>query len=136
MKILGIDVGEKRIGLAVSDELGIRAYELGVVEANNFANRLSAILKEHNIEKIVVGRPRSLSGDLGPQAKRIQDFVKINIEPLNKEIIWEDETLTTAEAKNELLKEGLSIKEIKQKIDVVAAKIILQGYLNHYEKKT
>lgn len=129
MKILGIDVGEKRIGLAISDDMQMIARELEVVPIENFQVRFSQILAENEIGKIVIGRPRNLAGDLGPQAKRVEEFAKANIEPSGKEIVWEDETLTSVKAEEELKSRGVTSRDIKSNIDAVAAKIILQSYL-------
>jgi putative Holliday junction resolvase len=129
MKILGVDVGEKRIGLAISDEMQMIARELGVVPVAEFSSQLKSILEKEDVSKIVVGRPRNLSGDLGPQAARVEEFARKEIEPLGKEVIWEDETLTSTKAEEELKNSGATPEEIKNKLDAVAARIILQSYL-------
>ncbi|HBG81282.1 TPA: Holliday junction resolvase RuvX [candidate division CPR2 bacterium] len=129
MKTLGIDVGEKRIGLAVSDEMQMIARELGVLSVEDFGLKIKEIISDEGIEKIVVGRPRNLSGDLGPQAERVGEFVDKEIRLLGKVIIWEDETLTSKKAEEELKNAGASLVEIKKRIDAVAARIILESYL-------
>lgn len=131
MKVLGIDVGERRIGLAISDELRFTARELGVVAPEDFESRLRNILETEEVGKIVVGRPRTMSGDLGPQAQRVAEFVEGKIKPFGREVIWEDETLTSVQAEEELKKMKMDREEIKKRIDAVAARIILQSYLNN-----
>lgn len=131
MKYLGIDVGEKRVGVAISDEMGILAREQGAYSPDELPQVLANILESEEVEKIIVGRPRNASGDLGPQYLKTLKYVDDNLLFVKEIICWEDETLTSLKAENELKERGFSGKEIKQKVDAVAAKIILQGYLDH-----
>jgi len=131
MKYLGIDIGEKRVGVAISDEMGIIAREKGVYNTDKFALILKEILLNEKIEKIIIGRPRNASGNLGFQFLKTVKFVDENLLFAKDMICWEDETLTTLKAENELKEKGFNSKEIKNRVDSVAAKIILQGFLNH-----
>ncbi|KKQ93380.1 MAG: hypothetical protein UT66_C0056G0002 [candidate division CPR2 bacterium GW2011_GWC1_39_9] len=129
MRFLAIDVGEKRIGLAITDPTNTIALEHSVVSPDQFKEKLQELFETEGVGAIVVGRPRNLNGDLGPQSKKIEDFIKKEVVGINIEIIWEDESLTSKMAEDELKRKGYSGKEIKEKVDVVAARIILESYL-------
>lgn len=134
MRILGLDVGERRIGLAVSDELGLTAQGLPTLERTALKAdlaRLEELVAEYAAEKVVVGLPRNMDGSLGQQGNRILDFIerlqgripKIPVVP------W-DERLTTKAAERVLLEADTSRSKRKKKVDQIAAVLILQGYLN------
>jgi putative Holliday junction resolvase len=132
MRIMGLDVGSKTIGVAISDELGITAQGLKTIKRKAMEDdlrELDAIISQFKIEKIVVGLPKNMDGSLGKQA----EFVLGWIEDLKNKIqlpveTW-DERLSTVEATKTLLKADLSRKKRKEVIDKVAAVLILQGYL-------
>ncbi|MDP3017295.1 MAG: Holliday junction resolvase RuvX [Deltaproteobacteria bacterium] len=132
MRIMGLDVGSKTIGVAISDELGITAQGLKTIKRKAMEDdlrELDAIISQFKIEKIVVGLPKNMDGSLGKQA----EFVLGWIEDLKNKIqlpveTW-DERLSTVEATKTLLKADLSRKKRKGVIDKVAAVLILQGYL-------
>ena len=132
MRIMGLDVGSKTIGVAVSDELGITAQGLKTVKRKAMEDdlrELYTIISQFQIEKIVVGLPKNMDGSLGKQA----EFVLGWIEDLKNKIqlpveTW-DERLSTVEATKTLLKADLSRKKRKGVIDKLAAVLILQGYL-------
>jgi putative Holliday junction resolvase len=134
MRILALDVGERRIGLAVSDELGLAAHGLPTLERTALSEdlrRLEKIITDRQAEKVVVGLPRNMNGTLGPQAAIVLEF----IERLQKRIpripiIPWDERLSTKAAERVLLEADLSRAKRKKKSDLVAAVIILQGYLD------
>jgi putative Holliday junction resolvase len=129
---MGLDVGSKTIGVAISDELGITAQGLKTIKRKAMEDdlrELDAIISQFKIEKIVVGLPKNMDGSLGKQA----EFVLSWIEDLKNKIqlpveTW-DERLSTVEATKTLLKADLSRKKRKGVIDKVAAVLILQGYL-------
>jgi putative Holliday junction resolvase len=129
---MGLDVGSKTIGVAISDELGITAQGLKTIKRKAMEDdlrELDAIISQFKIEKIVVGLPKNMDGSLGKQA----EFVLGWIEDLKNKIqlpveTW-DERLSTVEATKTLLKADLSRKKRKEVIDKVAAVLILQGYL-------
>ena len=133
MKILGLDVGEKRIGIAISDAMGVIA--LGVEtfyreEENGIIEKLRSIIKTESVTAIVVGLPLNMNGTEGPKAKEAKDFA----EKLKKEIglpvtLW-DERLSTAEVERLMISAGASRAKRKKKIDKLAAQVILQGYLD------
>lgn len=133
MRILGLDVGEKRIGLAVSDELGITAQGIDTVirtETASDLNQIIKIIKEKEISKLVVGLPKNMNGTLGPQVEKVKDFVKLLTEKCPLEIVYWDERLTTVAAQRSLLEGDLSRKKRKMAVDRIAAVLILQGYLD------
>ncbi|OIP24278.1 hypothetical protein AUK11_03585 [bacterium CG2_30_37_16] len=129
MRLLAVDVGEKRIGLAITDPTNTIATEHSVVSPDQFKDKLQELVKTEGVDTIVVGRPRNLNGDLGPQAKRIEDFISKEVVGINIEIIWEDESLTSKMAEEELKQKGFSNQDLKEKVDMVAARIILESYL-------
>ncbi len=133
MRILALDVGEKNIGLAISDELGLIAQGLPTLRHQTKDEDISAIaniLKVHHITEVVVGIPINLDGSLGKKAQEVAVF----LEDLKKKItlpikVW-DERFTSVQAEKVLLEAGLSRKKRKRKIDQLAARLILQNYLD------
>ncbi len=138
MRILGLDAGEKRIGVALSDPLGIIASALTVVEVKTEADgveRVVALAREHEAERIVVGLPRSLDGSLGPQARRVQAFADLLAGRMDIPVVTWDERLSTVEAERTLVRAGIKRDKRKKRLDSVAAAVILQGYLDSRESK-
>jgi putative Holliday junction resolvase len=128
MRVLGIDFGEKRIGLAISDGLGITAQPLAVV--SNIQGIKQVLAERDDVHKIVVGLPKNLKGEIGPQAQKTLVFV----EELKKEtglpvLTW-DERFSTGQAEKVLIEAGLSRKKRKSVVDKSAAALILQSYLD------
>jgi putative holliday junction resolvase len=134
MKYLGLDIGEKKVGVSISDQMGIIAREYGTYSVEDFKNILTDIVKKEEIEKIVIGRPRNSSGDLGPQYLKTVSFVNESLSAFKELICWEDETLTSKKAEEELKIKGFDSYQIKERVDSVAAKIILQGFLDQNDK--
>jgi len=140
LKILGIDMGEKRIGLAVSDPLGITAQGLKTIQLDNpeeIYDKILNIVKEKNIQLIVFGLPRNMNGTLGPKAQKVQEQAKIIQEKSNLPIDFEDERLSTVSAQQVLLMADQSRAKRKKAVDRLSAVIILQSYLDrkNYLKK-
>ena len=135
MRSLGLDVGDRRIGVALSDALGLLASPLTVLERKNEAADIEAILqivKENQVELIIVGLPRSMNGTIGPQAEKVKAFTQKLTEASPVPVEYRDERLTTVAAKR-LLQEANTKKSSKFKkieYDAAAAAIILQSYLN------
>ncbi|SVB77744.1 uncharacterized protein METZ01_LOCUS230598 [marine metagenome] len=133
MKALGIDHGDKRIGIAVSDDLGMLAHPLEYILVEPyevFLKRLKTIVAERQIEQIVVGMPRNMDGSYGPQALKVQGFM----EKLKKSVVvpiqsW-DERLTSVSAMKNLREAGVNAKKAKAKVDASAAAVMLQAYLD------
>jgi putative Holliday junction resolvase len=131
-KILSIDVGEKRVGLATSDELGIIASPFGYLDRENAVEKIVDLIGRENIGQIVVGLPFLPSGTLGSQAKDVQVFVQELQKVVKVGIDFENEILSSVEATNRL-------KQMKRKmgnkgeVDAMAATIILESYMNRIE---
>lgn len=136
-RILSLDYGEKRIGIAVSDPLGITAQPVDYISNKGKKKNLLKIeelISKYNIKKIVIGVPFNLSGGESQKTKEVNRFVEFLRKNLDIEIIGIDESLTTFDAESILIQADISRKKRKEKIDKLAAAIILQQYLN--ENKT
>jgi putative holliday junction resolvase len=133
MKILGLDYGSRRIGVAISDELGMIARGLTTLMRKNREADLDAIVKLvslEGIEKIVIGYPLRLDGSEGIQCEKINRFIGRLEMRLSLPVVRWDETLSTKEAEQLLYKRGLCRSKEKTIVDRIAASIILQGYLD------
>ena len=129
-KILGIDFGEKRIGIAISDETGSIARAYGMLfekSAKEIIKSLVSICQKEKIGEIVVGLPLNLKGEEGVQAEKTKRFVDELKKEIKLPIILEDERLSTKEADRILRERG--VKGRKEKIDTLSAVLILQQYL-------
>ena len=135
MRLLGLDVGDVRIGVAVCDSLEIAAFPVGVVRRVGSLKRdvaaVAAVATEQEAEGIVIGLPLSLNGDVGPQAQKTQGFARAlsNILPMPV-VLW-DESLSSVEAEELLIAQGMSRAKRREKIDQTAAALILESYLLH-----
>ena len=133
MRVLALDHGTKRIGVAVSDELGIIAQPLEFIPAEPLAAfylRLNAILAAKKVAEIVVGMPFNMDGSSGPAAEKVERFVAELKTKVTQPIHTCDERLTTYEAENLLISAGARRKQRKQLIDKMAAAVMLQSYLD------
>ncbi len=131
--LLGLDIGDIRIGVALSDELGVAAHPLCTLTRKNRKVDLIAIsdlVSIHKVERVIIGLPISLDGSIGPQAEKIQNFAKRLAHVIDIPIEFQDERFTTAEAEDLLRELNKDTKEQKELIDEVAAVIILTDYLN------
>ncbi len=132
-RILGLDVGDARIGVSISDELGIAAHGLCTIHRKNIEKDVHAIkhiITEYDVGKLVIGLPKMLSGEIGIQAQKVQQFVQTLQTQLDIPIVTWDERLTTVEAHRILSETGASRKKRKKVIDQLAASLILEAYLN------
>ena len=133
MRVLAIDHGTKRIGLAISDELGMIAQPLEFVPAepfDKFLSRLKELIQEKQVELLLVGMPRNMDGSYGPAALKVQEFVAVLKTALTIPIkIW-DERLTSAQANRFLIQANVRREKRKEKVDKTAAAILLQSYLD------
>ena len=140
MKILGLDLGSRTIGIAISDALGIIASG---VETYRFPDdrydlaleRVRQVVKEKKVEKIVLGYPKHMNGDIGEKALLCEDFKKKLEDELHLEVYLMDERWTTKLATSRLLEADVSRKKRKQVIDKMAAVVILQNYLDSHGGK-
>ena len=136
MRIMGLDFGSKTVGVAVSDPLGITAQGVEIVrrqgenKLRRTLARLEELIKEYEVEKLVVGCPLHMNGDFGERAKKSEEFgTKLSTRTGLPVIYW-DERLTTVEA-DEIMKEaGVRREHRKDYVDKIAAVLILQGYLD------
>ena len=139
MRTLGIDYGDKRIGVAISDPLGIIATGIAVVgKGETFEQdiqEISSLIKKYDgVDEIVVGLPMTMSGAAGIQAEKVMKFVAALKQGFKINIATWDERLTTASAERALIETGMSRAKRKQVIDQSAAANILQNYLDRKKK--
>ena len=131
MKILGLDIGDKRIGIAVSDELEIISTPLEVIENDEkVGEKIREIINKHNIKKVVVGIPYTLKGSVGDQARKTIGFVESTIKNMNVEVDYIDERYTTKIPLKLLAKHSK-----KKMLDKFSAGIILEDYLRRKKGK-
>ncbi len=132
-RILGLDVGEKRIGVAVSDPLGITAQGLEVLIRKDRETDLARLLevgRKYGVRQVVVGLPRHMDGRPGKMAQDILELAQTLGEALDATVIPWDERLTSAEANRLLIQADVSRRRRRQVVDQLAAVLILQGYLD------
>ena len=133
MKLLGIDHGERRIGLAVSDETGTLALPLEQIDAQLAecaCEHIAALARERGIERIVVGLPRNMDGTYGSAAENVRAFIAELRKFLAAEVVEWDERLSTAQAERTMLEADYSRKRRRAQRDALAAQLILQSYLD------
>lgn len=133
MRTLGLDVGERRIGVAISDPEERLAVPLRVLERRGSeadARAIAELARREGVGRIVVGLPVSLNGTLGPQARQTQAFAERLRAATDAEVVLYDERLSTAEADRHLRQLGMREREMRSRRDAVAAAIILQAYLD------
>ena len=133
MRILALDHGTKRIGVAVSDELKMIATPLEFIPAEPFAYvvaRLKELIREKDVELILLGMPRNMDGSYGPAALKVQEFAAVLKDKIAIPIQLWDERLTSAQAQRFLIEGKVRRDERKQKVDKTAAAILLQSYLD------
>lgn len=138
MRILGIDYGDRKIGLAVSDPLGWTAQGLETVRYTNISNalkRIEEVINNYSVEKIVVGLPKNMNGTFGPRTEKTFEFIKQLKVFFNSEIVTWDERLSTVAAENILISGNMRREKRKNIVDTVAASYILQGYLDSTANK-
>ena len=132
-RILALDLGKKRIGLALSDPLGITAQGLPTLERTNIREDLAALQKivaEHEVTQILMGNPLHMSGHESRQSAYTQEFAKRLAERTGLEVKFWDERLTTVEAERVLRQSGISIEKRARAVDRLAAVILLESYLD------
>jgi putative Holliday junction resolvase len=133
MRILALDLGKKRIGLAVSDELGVTAQGLPTIQRKNNRTDLAAlarVVRERSVDRILIGNPLHMSGDAGVQAEAARQFGELVGRYTGKQVQLWDERLTTVEASRVLRESGIGIQKRARAVDQIAAVILLQSYLD------
>ncbi|AAM24474.1 MULTISPECIES: Holliday junction resolvase RuvX [Caldanaerobacter] len=134
MRVLGLDVGDKTIGVAISDVSSTIAQGITTIRRKSFVEDVKAIeeiVKKYSVEKVVVGLPKNMNGSIGPQGEKVIKFGEKLREVLRIPVVFWDERLTTLQAERFLI-EGVDMSRGKRKkvIDKLAATIILQSYLD------
>ncbi len=130
---LALDIGETRIGIAVSDRSGRIATPVKVLpaaEVTGLAKPFRLILEDYEPDIIVSGRPMTMAGERGPQAERVENIAQKLAEDLNLPLEFADERLSSREAKRILREQGLNEKQMRGKVDMVAASLFLQSWLD------
>src|SRR5437879_4476665 len=133
MRILALDHGSKRIGVALSDELKMIAQPLEFIPAQPFGDcvtRLRELLDEKEVELILVGLPRNMDGTYGVAAVKVEEFVDALKSEIPVPIKTWDERLTSAQANRSLIEANVRRQKRKQKVDAMAAALLLQSYLD------
>jgi putative holliday junction resolvase len=133
MRILALDHGTKRIGVAVSDELKLIAQPLEFIPAEPFLavlKRLRELISEKQVESILIGMPRNMNGSYGPAADKVRGFIALLRNEITVPIKTWDERLTSAQANRFLIEGNVRRETRKEKVDQMAAAILLQSYLD------
>ena len=136
MRIMGLDYGERTIGVAVSDALLLTAQGIKTIRrSKKELEELRAIIKDYEVDQIILGYPKNMNGTLGPRAQATEEFAQILKEEFELPITFWDERLSTMGAQRSLLEADVSRAKRKQVIDKMAAVFILQGYLDYIRLK-
>lgn len=135
MRIMGLDVGSKTIGVAISDPMGWTAQGIETVKINEAIEefgmeRLGELIKQYEVTEAVVGYPKNMNNSIGPRAEASERFADLLKEAYSIPVILWDERLTTSAAEKMLISADVSRKNRKKVIDKMAAVMILQGYLD------
>ncbi|APJ11835.1 Holliday junction resolvase RuvX [Bacillus safensis] len=135
MRILGLDLGTKTLGVAISDEMGWTAQGIETIKIDEAGgdfglSRLSEIVAEFGADKIVLGFPKNMNGTVGPRGEASQSFAKVLENTYNVPVVLWDERLSTMAAEKMLISADVSRQKRKKVIDKMAAVMILQGYLD------
>ncbi len=134
MRYLALDHGTKRIGVAVSDELKMIAQPMEYILTepfDAFLVRLKQILAEKEVERVFVGMPRNMDGSFGPAAEKVREFIAVITPQIGVPIQTLDERLTSAQANRVLLQGNVRRSDRKEKVDAMAAAILLQSHLDN-----
>ena len=133
MRILALDVGDKRVGVAISDLTRFLARSLKVIQRGPHQKDFAAVarlIEEYDVERVVVGHPRSLDGTVGEQAKKVERYAEGMAKALDVPVVLWDERFSTVSAERLMREAGLRGKKKRERIDAVAAAVILQDYLD------
>lgn len=133
IRILGLDVGSRTIGVAISDPLGLTAQGITTIKRIKLEYDINSIreyCKTYSVDTIVVGLPKNMNGTIGTQGESVLEFSEVLKKELNVKIVHWDERLTTVAAHNAMLEANFSRKKRKELVDKIAAVYILQGYLD------
>lgn len=138
MRIMGIDFGDARIGVAMSDPLGWTAQGLETIAwkggMEQPAERIGKLAKDYGVEKIIIGFPKNMNGTIGPRGEKTMEFIGVLSRFTGIEIVKWDERLSTVAANRTMHEVGMKTSKKKQVVDQIAAVFILQGYLDSMSK--
>jgi len=135
-RLLGLDIGGRRIGVAVSDELGMIASPVAMIErGSDVARELRALIERYGASRLVAGLPVGMSGREGSQAAETRAYADALAAEVGLPLEYWDERLTTSIAEKHLIATGTRREKRKQRVDAVAAAVILQGYLDNQRWK-
>jgi putative Holliday junction resolvase len=132
MRYLGLDIGDRRIGVALSDPSGMLASPLTIIERSQELADLEAIdsiIKQNDVGWVIVGLPRSMNGSLGRQAEKVSDFTNKLCQHIQVPVAFRDERLTTVSARRFMRESGSKKARARARDDAIAAALILQGFL-------
>ena len=132
-RIMGLDVGDKTIGIAVSDPLGLTSQGITTIRRKGIKSdlkELSELIEEYDVETLVVGLPKNMNNTLGPQGEKVLKFVEKLKAKLDIEVVFQDERLSTVSAEKMLISSDVRREKRREVIDKVAATYILQTYLD------
>jgi putative Holliday junction resolvase len=138
MRLIGLDVGDRTIGVALSDPLGLIAQGMEVIRRKGIENdfkRLGELIEQYSVEKGVIGLPKNMDGSVGPQAEKVMKFANVFKIRFDIPVVMTDERLTTVAAEKMLISADVSRAKRKQVIDKMAAVFILQGYLDGMQRE-
>ena len=139
MRVAGLDIGEKRIGVAVSDPLGITAQPVGVVERKSVrrdVEAIGALLAQYRVARVVAGLPLQMNGLEGTQAARVRAFGDAFAAGTGLEVSYQDERLTTVQSERLLVESGMRRDKRRTVIDKLAAVLILQAWMDAHPGET
>ena len=139
MRILGIDYGEKRVGLAISSPVGHIAQGLPTIErmdGKDYLEELADIIEEKEVSEIVVGLPKNMNDTIGEKAEEVLEFVETLKSKFGLPVHTFDERLTTVRAHRAMTGAKMSKKGKKKRVDMIAAQFILQAYLDQISRST
>ena len=135
-KLLGLDHGDKRFGIALSDAGQLIATPRLLVEGEvALWQALNSLVEEEEVEAVVIGLPLNMDGSEGPRARKVIEFSRVLEEKTGLPVHFHDERLSSFEAENALCEAGVYGEKRKSRVDMVAAQIILQGYLNQMNEE-
>ena len=135
-KLLGLDHGDKRFGIALSDAGKLIATPKLLVEGEiALWQALNSLVEEEEVEAVVIGLPLNMDGSEGPRARKVIEFSRVLEEKTGLPVHFHDERLSSFEAENALCEAGVYGEKRKSRVDMVAAQIILQGYLNQMNEE-
>lgn len=139
MRIMGLDVGSRTVGVAISDAFGWTAQGIETIKIHEESlefglERIDELVKEHNVTEFVVGFPKNMNNSIGPRAEASEQYAKLLTEKYHFPVTLWDERLTTMAAERMLIDADVSRKKRKLVIDKMAAVMILQGFLDRKNK--